>query len=98
MGHRKRQGAGGRGQGGREGNRRVCFLDLAFKSIDPRRRGDSIPEIAFAIQKIIGLECFAPETHAAHRPRSCEEIIKNIPLKGKRGEGGQGNARILNFE
>ncbi|NER36289.1 MAG: hypothetical protein F6J93_20295 [Oscillatoria sp. SIO1A7] len=51
------------------------FFRFGIQEYRPGRRGDSIPEIAFAIQKIIGLECFAPENHAAHRPRSCQEIM-----------------------
>ncbi|NER35646.1 MAG: hypothetical protein F6J93_16915 [Oscillatoria sp. SIO1A7] len=41
-----------------------------YRGRDPGRRGDSIPETAFALlEKIIVLECFAQETYAAHRSR-----------------------------
>ncbi|NER39651.1 MAG: hypothetical protein F6J93_37900 [Oscillatoria sp. SIO1A7] len=61
---------------------------MAFKSIDPGRRGDSIPEIAFAIQKIIGLECFAPETLHRWRPDAPHPLVWGIV--GERPEKPQG--------
>ncbi|NER33109.1 MAG: hypothetical protein F6J93_03355 [Oscillatoria sp. SIO1A7] len=44
----------------------------------------AFPRQLMLLNKMIVLECFAPETHAAHRPRSCQENYK----KGRRGRRG----------
>ncbi|NER37361.1 MAG: hypothetical protein F6J93_25905 [Oscillatoria sp. SIO1A7] len=55
-------------------------FNARYRGRGPGRRGDSIPEIAFAHSaKIIILECFAPETHAARAIAiHIQQIANNI--------------------
>ncbi|NER34217.1 MAG: hypothetical protein F6J93_09275 [Oscillatoria sp. SIO1A7] len=60
---------------------RVCFLDLTLLCIDPGRRGDSIPEIAYASKEDDCIGMRGPHKPMQPTDRApARKIIKNIPL------------------